>query len=131
MTYTADISPTDAHALLLEREGAVLVDCRTRAEWSFVGVPVMNNVRFVEWTTYPDGAQNENFISDVAGGLAQDQPIVVMCRSGARSAAGASALTAAGFTEVYNVEDGFEGDVDSSGHRSGGWRGAGLPWKHQ
>ena len=131
MTYTADISPTDAHALLQEREGAVLVDCRTRAEWSFVGVPVMNNVRFVEWTTYPDGTKNENFVSEVAGGLAQDQPIVVMCRSGARSAAGASALAAAGFTEVYNVEDGFEGDHDSSGHRSGGWRGAGLPWKHQ
>ena len=131
MTYTADISPTDAHALLLERDGAVLVDCRTRAEWTFVGVPVMDNVRFVEWTTYPGGAKNENFVSEVAGGLAQDQPIVVICRSGARSAAGASALTEAGFTEVYNVEDGFEGDPDSSGHRSGGWRGAGLPWKHQ
>lgn len=131
MTYTADLSPAEAHALLTEREGAVLVDCRTRAEWSFVGVPVMDNVRFVEWTTYPGGDKNENFVSEVAGGLGQDQPIVVMCRSGARSAAGASALVEAGFTEVYNVDDGFEGDVDSSGHRSGGWRGAGLPWKHQ
>ncbi len=131
MSYLADLSPTDAHALLLEREDAVLIDCRTQAEWVFVGVPVMENARFVQWTTYPDGAKNENFVSDAAGGLAQDQPIVVMCRSGARSAAGASALTAAGFTEVYNMVDGFEGDHDADGHRTGGWRGAGLPWKHQ
>ena len=78
-----------------------------------------------------DVAKNENFVSDVAGGLTPDQPIVVICRSGARSAAGASALTAAGFTEVYNVDDGFEGDPDADSHRTGGWRGAGLPWKHQ
>lgn len=131
MTYTADLSPSDAHALLTERDNAVLVDCRTRAEWTFVGVPDMENARFVEWTSYPDGSRNENFVRDVAGGLAPDQPIVVLCRSGARSAAGASALTEAGFAEVYNVTDGFEGDVDGEGHRSGGWRGAGLPWKHQ
>ncbi len=131
MSYTGDLTPNDAYELLTSREDAILVDCRTRAEWTFVGVPVFEETRFVEWTRYPDGTQNENFVSDVAGGLTPDQPVVVICRSGARSAAGASALTAAGFTEVYNVLEGFEGDHDANMHRTGGWRGAGLPWKHQ
>lgn len=131
MTYAGDLTPTDAHALLTERDNAVLVDCRSRAEWTFVGVPNMENMRFVEWTSYPDGTHNPNFVSDVAGGLAPDQPIVVICRTGGRSAAGATALTEAGFTEVYNVLDGFEGHPDANGHRTGGWRGAGLPWKQQ
>lgn len=131
MTYAGDLTPTEAHALLNERENAVLVDCRTQAEWGFVGVPDMENSLFVEWTTYPSGARNESFVRDVAGGLAPDQPIVVICRTGGRSAAGAAALTDAGFTEVYNVLDGFEGHPDENNHRTGGWRGAGLPWKQQ
>ncbi len=131
MTYAGDLSPTEAHALLTERENAVLVDCRTQAEWTFVGVPAMEGTRFVEWTRYPDGSRNEQFVNDVAGGLSPDQPIVVLCRTGGRSAAGATALTEAGFTEVYNVLDGFEGHPDADGHRTGGWRGAGLPWKQQ
>ena len=131
MSYAGDLTPTEAHALLNDRENSVLVDCRTRAEWNFVGFPDIANTRFVEWTTFPDGSRNENFVKDVAGGLGQDQPIVVICRSGGRSAAGATALTEAGFTEVYNVLEGFEGDVDAEGHRSGGWRGADLPWKQR
>ena len=131
MTYAGDLSPTETHALLTERENAVLVDCRTQAEWTFVGVPAMEGTRFVEWTRYPDGSRNEQFVNDVAGGLSPDQPIVVLCRTGGRSAAGATALTEAGFTEVYNVLDGFEGHPDADGHRTGGWRGAGLPWKQQ
>ncbi len=131
MSYSGDLTPTEAHDLLTNSENAVLVDCRTRAEWTFVGVPIFERTRFVEWTRYPDGSHNENFVRDVAGGLGPDQPVVVICRSGGRSAAGAAALTEAGFAEVYNVLDGFEGDPDSDGHRSGGWRGAGLPWKHQ
>ncbi len=130
MSYAGDLTPTEAHELLNARENAVLVDCRTQAEWTFVGVPTMPDARFVEWTRYPDGSSNENFISDVAGGLTPDQPIVVICRTGGRSEAAAHALTDAGFAEVYNVTDGFEGHPDADGHRSGGWKGAGLPW-HQ
>jgi rhodanese-related sulfurtransferase len=130
MAYAGDISPTDAHSLLLERSNAVLVDCRTQAEWSFVGVPSMPGTRFIEWTQWPEGARNENFVRDVAGGLEPNQPLVVICRTGGRSEAAAHLLTDAGFTEVYNVLDGFEGHPDADGHRTGGWRGAGLPW-HQ
>ena len=131
MAYAGDLTPEDAHALLLERPNAVLVDCRTQAEWTFVGVPAIPGTRFVEWSHWPEGGQNENFVKDVAGGLEPGQPIVVICRTGGRSAAAAEALTDAGFTNVYNVLDGFEGHPDVDGHRTGGWRGAGLPWQQQ
>jgi rhodanese-related sulfurtransferase len=129
MTYAGDLTPLDAHALLLERPNAVLVDCRTKAEWSFVGVPAITGTRFIEWTTWPDGSRNPEFVAAAGEGVDPDQPVLMLCRSGGRSAAAAHALTAEGFTEVYNVLEGFEGDVDAAGHRAGGWRGAGLPWQ--
>jgi len=129
MTYAGDLTPNEAHEFLTANDNAILLDCRTQAEWTFVGVPRMPGARFVEWTTWPDGASNENFIRDAAGGLGPEQPIVVICRTGGRSEAAAHALTEAGFLEVYNVADGFEGHPDEDGHRAGGWKGAGLPWR--
>lgn len=129
MTYRADLPATDAATFLNERPNAVLLDVRTQAEWTFVGVPDLAGCRFVEWTSWPTGQPNPNFVASATEGLVADQPIVVICRSGGRSAAAANVLSAAGFTEVYNVADGFEGDLDAQGHRSGGWRGSGLPWR--
>jgi len=129
MTYAGDLSPTDAHALLAEKPNAVLIDCRTQAEWTFVGVPAMPGTRLVEWTQWPGGVPNKDFVTQATEGLEADQPIVIICRSGGRSAAAGHALAAAGFTDVYNVLEGFEGDLDAQGHRSGGWRGANLPWQ--
>jgi len=129
MAYAGDLTPTEAHDYLQSHDDAILLDCRTQAEWTFVGVPRMAQARFVEWTSWPDGASNENFIRDAAGGLGPEQPIVVICRTGGRSEAASHALTEAGFQEVYNVTDGFEGHPDADGHRTGGWKGDGLPWR--
>jgi rhodanese-related sulfurtransferase len=129
MSYAGDLSPTDAHRLLLDRPNAVLIDCRTTAEWTWVGVPAVAGTRFVEWNHWPQGIPNPDFTTQAGEGLAADQPVLMLCRSGGRSAAAAHALTDAGFTEVYNIAGGFEGDVDAEGHRTGGWRGAGLPWQ--
>jgi rhodanese-related sulfurtransferase len=129
MFYAGDLSPSDAYSMLLERPNAVLVDVRTKAEWAWVGVPDIAGTRFVEWTGWPGGEPNPEFIADASDGLDRSQPILMLCRSGSRSAAAAAALTQAGFTEVYNVAEGFEGDLDHEGHRIGGWRGSGLPWK--
>jgi len=129
MSYAGDLTPLDAHALLLERPNAILVDCRTKAEWTFVGVPAVAGTRFIEWTNWPDGSRNAEFVAAAGEGIGPDQPVLMLCRSGGRSAAAAHALTSEGFTEVYNVLEGFEGDVDAGGHRAGGWRGAGLPWQ--
>src|SRR3546814_5459105 len=85
----------------------------------------------ISWQAYPTRGGNENFVAEVeAKGIGKDQPVLLLCRSGARSRAAALALTAAGFGPCYNVAEGFEGDRDSEMHRGsvGGWKAAGLPW---
>jgi len=135
MTYAGDLTPQQAWEYLNNTPGAVLVDVRTKAEWSFVGVPDTDSTgqpaRFVEWNTYPEGTQNPDFLDELAeAGVTSETPVVFLCRSGARSIAAAEAATAAGLGPAYNVLDGFEGATDSAGHRgSAGWRAAGLPWR--
>ena len=129
MSYAGDLTATEAHSMLLERPDAVLIDVRTAAEWTWVGVPDIAGTRFVEWVRWPGGQPNPTFVQDASEGLDQSQVVLMLCRSGGRSAAAAEALTKAGFTEVYIVSDGFEGDLDHEHHRQGGWRGSGLPWR--
>jgi len=136
MTYAGDLSPTEAFELLGGHPEAVLVDVRTRAEWSYVGTPDLSGlgreVVLAEWVSFPDGARNPRFLDqlrEVAPG--PDTPVVFLCRSGVRSVAAAEAATAAGFTAAFNVTEGFEGPPDDSGHRgqAGGWKARGLPWR--
>lgn len=111
---------------------AILIDVRTEAEWNFVGVPVTESLgrqpRFVQWITFPGGAPNPEFISQAADGLQTGQPVLFLCRSGARSQAAAEAFEAAGFTATHNISAGFEGDKGPEGHRVGGWKHSGLSW---
>ena len=60
-----------------------------------------------------------------------NRPVVLICRSGQRSIAAGVELEKAGFTDIYNVLEGFEGPLDDSHHRGtvGGWRKEGLPWE--
>ncbi len=135
MSYAGDVTPEQAHSAVTGPEGAMLVDVRTRAEWSFVGVPVLEGatdaVAFVEWSTFPSGTVNERFVDEVvAAGLTPGRPVYLLCRSGVRSKAAADALTAAGLGPAYNILDGFEGGHDADGHRTvAGWKNAGLPWR--
>lgn len=112
---------------------AVLVDVRTAAEWNFVGVPDLEPVgkqaRFVEWITYPGGEPNPAFLEQVTAELEPGTQVLLLCRSGARSLNAAKALTAAGYGPAWNVTAGFEGPIDDDGHRGGGWRHEGLPWR--
>jgi rhodanese-related sulfurtransferase len=135
VAYAGDLGPAEAYQLLEQDPGAVLVDVRTRAEWAYVGLPDLRrlgkDVVRVEWTRYPDGARNEEFLDELAAaGVDRDRPVVFLCRSGVRSAAAAEAATRAGYARAYNVAEGFEGPLDADGHRgSRGWRAAGLPWR--
>lgn len=134
MTYAGDVSPADAYAALRADGAAVLVDCRTRPEWQFVGVPALGDrVKFVEWQRYPDGHRNGDFLAELAAaGARPDVPVYFICRSGARSRDAAVAATAAGYRAAYNVADGFEGPVGPGGQRGvAGWKAAGLPWSQQ
>jgi rhodanese-related sulfurtransferase len=135
MSYAGDLSPAEAYELLKREPDAVLVDVRTRAEWSYVGTPDLSElgreVVLAEWVTFPDGARNPQFVDSVAALARKNAPVVFLCRSGVRSIAAAEAVTAAGFTQAYNVTEGFEGPSDGSGHRgtAAGWKVRGLPWR--
>ena len=134
--YAGDIAPTDAWKLLGDRKDAILVDVRTRAEWSFVGLPDLESIghkpALVEWQLFPSMQVNPEFVSALSGALAdKSAPILFLCRSGARSAAAAKAMTAAGYATCLNVSDGFEGPLDGEAKRGStrGWKASGLPWR--
>ncbi len=125
------ISLEEAWETLVENPEAVLIDVRTVAEWSFVGIPDLaragKQVRTVEWTRFPDGAKNPDFLAQATEGINPDQPLLMLCRSGARSNAAAELLNASGY-QATNIGSGFEGDLGPGDHRRGGWKDA-LPWK--
>ena len=129
------MTPEEAWKLLVDNPEAVLVDCRTAAEWRFVGVPDLTSLErdvvYVEWNT-ADGKHNDSFIDDLkaAGVTSGDRPVVFLCRSGNRSIGAAEAATEAGIAPSYNIVDGFGGNLDEQRHRGGsGWKAVGLPWK--
>ena len=137
--YYGDASPEETWAILSSEPGAALVDVRTAAEWTFVGGPELSGTpaAFIraEWQRYPSMGVNPDFVDDVvrelrAAGSGPDAPIFFICRSGARSAAAAAAITAAGYSRCFNVAGGFEGSRDPDGHRGTmeGWKAAHLPW---
>ncbi|HET7083583.1 MAG TPA: rhodanese-like domain-containing protein [Rhizomicrobium sp.] len=136
LDYAGDLSARDAWDKLSADPRAQLVDVRTFAEWNFVGVPDLSaldrELHCIEWQTFPAGEINPAFVREAAGALTdQDAPVLLLCRSGARSRAAAIALTNAGFRHAFNIADGFEGSVDADGHRGtrNGWKAAGLPWR--
>jgi rhodanese-related sulfurtransferase len=127
LAYAGALLPSEAHQLM--REGARLVDVRTKPELQYVGsIP---GALAVEWQTYPGSKPNPEFMGELAALTRKDEPVMFICRSGVRSHSAAEAAMRAGWQETYNVLEGFEGDKDAEGHRGtlGGWRKAGLPWK--
>lgn len=135
VSYAGDLTPRQAWTILSENPKAVLVDCRTSAEWNFVGVPEVSALGkrtvFVEWLGFPGGEANPSFVQELrAAGIDDDAEVLFVCRSGQRSISAAEAATAAGIEKAYNILDGFEGGLDAQGHRgSTGWRAEGLPWR--
>jgi rhodanese-related sulfurtransferase len=136
LDYAGDISATEAWDRLRSDPKAQLLDVRTVAEWNFVGLPDLSSVgrrvHCVEWQSFPTGAQNPGFVVEASQALDDPgAPLMVICRSGARSRAAAIALTQAGFTQAFNIAGGFEGDTDNQGHRGSinGWKAADLPWR--
>ncbi len=127
LPYAGALLPAEAQALRADA-GAVLVDVRSRAELDFVG-RIPGSVE-IEAKTYPGMKPNPDFINQLTKTVPTTATVMFICRSGARSHDAALAAQAAGYCNVFNVLEGFEGDRDGSGHRNtvGGWRAAGLPW---
>ncbi len=133
------LTPTEAHELLASNPRAILIDVRSNMEFLFVGHP--QGAVHIPWIDEPDWDVNPNFVRQIRelmlGGIICDSevggcaPVVLICRSGKRSVEAGKALIEGGFQDVYNVLDGFEGDLDDDHHRStlAGWRYEGLPWE--
>ena len=129
-----DIRALEAAGILRQDPNAVLIDVRTTMEFEYVGHPVgalhIPWMEAPEWRVVPEFAERVRAVLGERG-RAEDTTVLTLCRSGKRSRAAAECLAGAGFTHVYNVSDGFEGDRDGQKHRSSinGWRHHGLPWE--
>jgi rhodanese-related sulfurtransferase len=134
-----DVDVAAAWEGLTSKPRAQLVDVRTRAEWTYVGIPDLGPIGkravLVEWQTFPDQSVDPRFAERLAGelkalGVQLDDDLFFICRSGSRSMAAAMAMAAAGYRGCHNVAGGFEGPLDDLRHRGtvGGWKATGLPW---
>jgi rhodanese-related sulfurtransferase len=122
------LSPVEAWACVTRGE-ALLVDVRSAEELKFVGqVPGSTHVAWATGTALTRNPRFTRELESKVGG--KDRAILLLCRSGKRSALAMDAAIKAGFTQVANVHEGFEGDLDAQGQRGhgNGWRFHGLPW---
>ena len=127
LPYAGGVSPQLAWDLFSAGE-ALLVDVRTTEERKFVGhVP---GSLHVAWATGTALTRNPRFVRELEARTGKDATILLLCRSGTRSVLAAEVATKAGFTRVFNVLEGFDGEIDAQQHRGGsdGWRLRGLPW---
>jgi rhodanese-related sulfurtransferase len=125
--FSGSVPPQAAWALVQAGSG-VLVDVRTAEERKFVGhVP---GSLHVPWATGTSLTRNPRFSRELEAKVGKEHVVLLLCRSGKRSALAAEAAAKAGFTSVFNVLEGFEGEIDAEQHRgsAGGWRFRGLPW---
>jgi len=135
--YAGDVTAQTVWDELAANPAAILVDVRTQAEWNLVGKPDLSSIDRepidLQWVTMQ--GVNKNFLTELQGeldkrGAAKDAPIYIMCQSGGRSKIAAMQCTELGYTNAYNLAEGFEGALDEHKHRNsiGGWKVAGLPW---
>lgn len=130
------ITAKEAWQICQDDPRALLIDVRSSMEYLFVGHPT--GAIHVPWIDEPDWIINPDFVTEIRklalGGLHEaigDVPIIMICRSGNRSADAGVVLMEAGMENVYNIDEGFEGKLDHNHQRSsvGGWRFHGLPWE--
>ncbi len=127
LPYAGGVPPELAWSLVSAGQ-AVLVDVRSAEERKFVGhVP---DSLHVPWATGTALTRNPRFVRELEAKTGKDARVLLLCRSGKRSALAAEAAARAGFTQAFNVLEGFEGEIDENQHRGGqdGWRFHALPW---
>ncbi len=145
------MTSTDAYNYTLKNmDKTLFVDIRTPSEVNYLGaVTVMD--KLVPWV-FMDATGwnakkhrykrrvNKNFVADIdaalkAKGLTKNDTVILMCRSGDRSAAAVNLLAKNGYTKVYTVVHGYEGDKAKTGANKGkrvvnGWKNSKLPWTY-
>ena len=133
-----NISPRQVWEALQQDPNAQLVDVRTDAEWTYVGITDLMAAAkqsvLISWQLFPAMHVNPGFVEQLRGaGFTPEHHIYFLCRSGVRSLAAAEAAQAAGFPNSFNIADGFEGPPNAHGHRGmvAGWKADGLPWRQR
>jgi rhodanese-related sulfurtransferase len=135
--YAGDVSCQQAWDVLQNNPEAILVDVRTKIEWQLIGQPDLSSLAkepvYLQWVTME--GMNADFEAELLAaleerGVAKDAPVLFMCQSGGRSKMSAVQCTGMGYTQCFNIAEGFEGDLDEQKHRNSvsGWKVAGLPW---
>ena len=127
LPYSGGVTPKQAWELFTSGQ-VQLVDVRSAEERKFVGyVP---GSLHVPWASGTSLTRNPRFTRELEAKVGKDAPILLLCRSGKRSALAAEAAAKAGFTRVFNILEGFEGEIDEQKHRGvgDGWRFHQLPW---
>ena len=154
-----------AYDMLNTLPDTYLIDVRTRAEYQFVGHPLNaylfpyrffspNLAKENDAYAYQLGPVNAAFIEEISKAFKKTDNLLVMGRDGTRSGLAAKALIEAGFKNVYDVEDGFEGaefpdfedkdlhkyyrqiaktnNISGFKHRRHyGWQWWGIPWTYE
>ena len=132
LPYAGAVTPQEAYALLQASPNVKLIDVRTRAERDWIGQVILPDAQHltVQWTLYPGGAQNLEFMTQLAQQALPGETLLFLCRSGVRSRYAAKLATEHGFEQCFDILEGFEGDRNEQGHRKsiGGWCMHGLPW---
>lgn len=133
LPYAGAVTPIEAQNLLEADSRVLLVDVRTNAERDWVGRVAIAEAQHkaVQWNLYPGGTPNPDFLGqliDIAA--AKDCVMLFLCRSGVRSRHAAKLAAEHGYSNCFDILEGFEGDKDAQGHRKtvSGWCKAGLPW---
>jgi rhodanese-related sulfurtransferase len=125
------LTPKEMASFLHNDPRALLIDCRSDREFRFVGHPV--GARHISWNDDSGSEVNPHFVGEVRKlvGDTRDRPLALICRTGERAVDAGKALEAAGFSLIYIVRSGFEGDIGANYQRGAvnGWRFEGLPWE--
>lgn len=131
---------------LAEPDKIKVFDVRTLEEYLFVGhAPMAWNIPLMVQTHEWDAEKGHfamqpspDFLAQAKAVAAPDDTILVMCRSGGRSAKAVNLLAEAGYTNVYTITDGMEGDAIDDPHSvfngqrlRNGWKNSGLPWTYE
>lgn len=128
LPYSGAVTPQEAWTLCQSLPNVKIVDVRTQPEWQFVGV--VPDSELIEWKRYPLMALNPDFMTRLQATVDRESLVLFLCRSGVRSHEAAELAARHGYTEAFNILEGFEGDKDEFQQRGkrNGWKAAGLPW---
>ncbi len=129
LPYAGTLTPQEAYQVLQIAPNAQLVDVRSSAELELVGrIPMAQHI---EWAFYPGMVPNPHFQNQLAQQVDKESLVIFLCRTGGRSHNAAVLASQMGFTEAYNMLEGFEGEATPEMRqrcRINGWKVADLPW---